>query len=261
MKYTVRQLANLAGVTVRTLHYYDQIGLLTPSAYGENRYRYYGEEAVLRLQQILFFRELDFSLEDIQAILDQPEFDTVQALQTHKQALQHKVQRLTSLIHTIDKTMSHLKGKYEMNTNELFQGFDEEKQKRYEQEAIKQYGETNVRQSIKRWNSYSEQQQAQIKQEGGAIYTDLVAAMSTGPASQEVQALLGRWHQHLRHFYEPTPEVLRGLGNGYYEHPEFNSFFAALHPDLPAFLQQAITHYVEVLETEALTRELALLEA
>ncbi|MBN1310676.1 MAG: TipAS antibiotic-recognition domain-containing protein, partial [Anaerolineae bacterium] len=121
-----------------------------------------------------------------------------------------------------------------------------QKQKQYEQEAVNLWGDT-ARQSIKLWNSYTEQKKEQIKQEGGAIYTELVSAMSNGPANPEVQAILARWHQHLRYFYEPSLEVLRGLGNAYNEHPDFNATFTAMHPDLPAFLQQAITHYVDAL--------------
>ncbi|MBN1312654.1 MAG: TipAS antibiotic-recognition domain-containing protein, partial [Anaerolineae bacterium] len=126
----------------------------------------------------------------------------------------------------------------------IFEGFGEEKQKEYEQEAIKMWGDS-ARKSIKLWNSYTDQQKEQIKQEGGAIYADLVDAMSKGPESPEVQAILVRWHEHLRHFYEPTWEALRGLGNAYYEHPDFNSTFTAMHPDLPAFLQRAITYYCQ----------------
>src|SRR5690606_22198431 len=88
MNYTVRQLAQLAGVSVRTLHYYDEIGLLRPSRVGENGYRYYDEPEVLRLQQILLYKELELSLEEIGSLLDQPDFDVLRALEDHKRALQ-----------------------------------------------------------------------------------------------------------------------------------------------------------------------------
>jgi MerR family transcriptional regulator, thiopeptide resistance regulator len=249
--YTVKQMARLAGVTVRTLHYYDQIGLLPPTAYGDNGYRYYGEEAILRLQQILFFRELDFSLDEIRAVLDQPGFDIVQALRAHRKALEAKAGRLRELIGTIDKTIAYIEGDYRMKAQEMFEGFSEEQQKAYEQEAMTLYGEATVRESMRRWNGYTEEQRSQIKREGGAIYAGLVEQMHRGPASPETQEILGRWHQHLRYFYEPSLEVLRGLGNAYNEDPRFNAFFTAIHPDLPPFLQEAITHYVDVLEPEA----------
>ena len=135
MVYTVKQLADLAGVSRRTLHYYDEIDLLKPSEKADNGYRYYDDAAVLRLQQILFFRELGLSLDEIGTAVDAPDFDILQALQTHRQALEQKAKRLDSLIQTIDKTIDHLEGNIEMSTNEFFTGFDEETQKAYEKEA------------------------------------------------------------------------------------------------------------------------------
>lgn len=258
--HTVKQLSQLAGVSVRTLHYYDEIGLLKPSSVGENGYRHYSDENLFRLQQILFFREMDLDLLQIKKILDNKQFDSVTALQSHRQMLQEKVTRLQTLIQTVDTTIMHLIGEVNMSKKKIFEGFSEEKQKQYEQQAMKEYGEDSVRQSIKLWNSYTEAQKEQIKQEGSAIYLDLAANMGNGIESPEIQATLGRWHQHLRHFYEPSLEVLRGLGNTYNEHPDFNATFTAIHPDLPAFLQKAITCYVDALELEWLERELAILE-
>lgn len=258
--YTVKQLSSLAGVSIRTLHYYDEIGLLKPSKVGRNNYRYYTDEALFRLQQILFFREMELNLEQIKAILDAPNFDLVTALQSHRQTLQEKIERLQTLIHTVDTSILHLVGEVKMSQKKIFEGFSEEKQKQYEQEAMQQFGEDRVKESIKLWNSYTDAQKEQIKQEGSQVYLDLVKNMDKGHASPDVQAILVRWHQHMRYFYEPSLEVLRGLGNGYNEHPDFNATFTAIHPDLPAFLQKAITHYVDVLETEWLERELAILE-
>ncbi len=248
--YTIKQLSNLAGVTVRTLHYYDEIELLRPSAIGENGYRYYGDEALYRLQQILFFREMGLGLLQIKQIIDSPEFDLVAALRSHRNALQEKIARLQSLIGTIDSTIMHLAGEVEMSKKTIFAGFGEEKQKEYEREAAEMFGEEIVARSMRNWNSYSAEEKERIKAEGGAIYIDLAAHMNEGAESPEVQAILARWHQHIRYFYEPTPEILRGLGIHYYEHPDFNATFTAIHPDLPAFLQKAIAHYVDVLEAK-----------
>src|SRR5512138_552953 len=126
--FTVKQLSELAGVTPRTLHHYDAIGLLKPSRVGENGYRYYGEEALLRLQQILFFREMDLGLLQIKEIVDSPDFDLVTALRSHRHALQEKVGRLQGLINTVDSTIIHLVGEVDMSKKQLFAGFSEEKQ-------------------------------------------------------------------------------------------------------------------------------------
>ncbi|MBF8284238.1 MAG: Transcriptional regulator MerR family, partial [Anaerolineales bacterium] len=107
MDYTVKQLSNLAGVSVRTLHFYDEIGLLRPTRVGANGYRYYGDAAVLRLQQILFYKELGLSLDEIAEVLDQPDFDVVRALEAHRRALQQRLGRLRHLMKTVDRTIAH----------------------------------------------------------------------------------------------------------------------------------------------------------
>jgi MerR family transcriptional regulator, thiopeptide resistance regulator len=246
--YTVKQLSDLAGVSIRTLHYYDEIGLLEPASVGQNGYRYYDETDLLKLQQILFFREMDLGLLQIKDIVDRPEFDLLSALQAHRRALQDKIQRLQCLIDTVDSTLMHLTGDVEMSKKQLFAGFSEEKQKQYEQEAIEQFGEDAVRPSIQRWNSYSAEKKQQIMTESGAIYTDLIGVMDKGPASADVHAILARWHQHMRYFYEPSLETLRGLGQHYNSHPEFHATFEKMHPDLPQFLEEAIGIYVDKLE-------------
>lgn len=245
MGYTVKQLAEIAGVSVRTLHYYDEIGLLAPSAVRENGYRVYRDEAVLRLQQILFFRELDFSLNEIRDMLDRPGFDLGAALQLQREALQNRVQRLAGLIDTIDKTVRHLKGEIAMSAEELFAGFDEAKQAEYEQEIEAKYGGKLLNESRRNWSRYTAADKERIKQEGGAVYRDLVRLIHADPASPEVQAVMARWHQNIRHFYEPSREVLRGLGQMYAEHPDFIVTFTRLHPDLPEFLRRATEVYAE----------------
>jgi DNA-binding transcriptional MerR regulator len=255
--YTVKQLSDLAGVSVRTLHYYDEIGLLVPSSVGENGYRHYDAESVLRLQQILFYREIGLGLLQIKDVLDSPAFDLVSALQSHRVVLQERIERLQSLVNTVDSTIMHLVGEVPMSNNKkLFEAFNlsEEKQKQYEQEIINdpRYDQDKVRESQRKWSSYTAAQKQKIGEEGNAVYADLIAAIERGASAEsaEVQAMIARWHQHLHYFYTPTPEILRGLGHMYNEHPDFIANFQKLHPDLPAFLEQAITHYCDVLVTE-----------
>jgi len=140
----------------------------------------------------------------------------------------------------------------------LFPGISQEKQKQYEEEAANMWGDS-VRQSHRLWNSYSDGQKAAIMQEGSDIYNEIIANMHKGPESPFIQALLVRWHQHLRYFYEPSMEVLRGLGDTYHDHPDFNATFTAMHPDLPGFLKNAIGLYVDELETQWLEQELGIL--
>ena len=133
-----------------------------------------------------------------------------------------------------------------MSQKQLFEGFSEEKQKEYEKEIRRRYGDKAF-EGVTDWNSYSAGQKAKIRAEGDAIYRDLVGAMPKGPASPEVQAIIQRWRQHLRYFYEPSVERLQGLGHMYNEDPQFMATFQKIHPDLPAFLEKAITAYCEKL--------------
>jgi DNA-binding transcriptional MerR regulator len=251
MDHTVKQVANLAGVTRRTLHYYDEIGLLTPSSHGENGYRFYGEEAILRLQQILFYRELGLSLREIRAVLDRPDFDVLKALEMHRRALERKAERLRGLIATIEKTILHMKGQVEMSTQELFEGFDDETQARYEEQAARRWGEEYVKESRRRWNKYTAEEKSRIFAEAGEVYRGLVAHIGRDPSSKEVQSLIARWHENLRHFYEPTRDILLGLAEGYSQDAAFAAFFRKMHPALPEFLRRAIEHYCRAMPETA----------
>ncbi|HEX2623434.1 MAG TPA: MerR family transcriptional regulator [Phototrophicaceae bacterium] len=257
--YTVKQLSDLADISVRTLHYYDEIGLLRPSKVGSNSYRYYDDAAVLRLQQILFYREIGLELMQIKDILDDSKFDVVTALRSHRAVLQEKIHRLENLVGTVDSTIRHLAGEETMSKKKLFEGFNEEKQKEYEREARLQYGPDKVNESIKRWNSYSPTQRDQIMNESGQVYEDIVTAIDTGlaPDSDDVQKILVRWQENLRNFYEPTLDTLRGLGELYNTDPAFIANFQKLHPGLPEYLQAAITQYVDDLEYAEIERLLA----
>jgi len=123
MAYTVKQVAALSGVSVRTLHFYDETGLLAPAYVGTNGYRFYEEPQLLTLQQILFYRELGLELKQIKQVLGRAEFERVAALQSHRQVLEEKLTRTRSLLGTVDKTIAHLKGRKKMTTEEMFVGF------------------------------------------------------------------------------------------------------------------------------------------
>jgi len=145
------------------------------------------------------------------------------------------------------------------NRKPVFQIPSEEKQKEYERLARLQFDPKVVAESNQRWKSYTTEQRMRIGEEGNAVYSDLVDALEANvPAtSPEVQIILERWHNHLRYFYEPTLEILRGLGEHYNSEPDFIKNFQRLHPDLPAYLQEAITEYVNVLEDAEIRRMLA----
>jgi len=123
MAYTVKQVAAMSGVSVRTLHFYDETGLLKPAYHRANGYRFYGEPQILTLQQILFYRELGFELKEIKRILERADFENVAALESHRQVLEKNLTRTHRLLETIDKTIQHLKGTKKMKREEMFAGF------------------------------------------------------------------------------------------------------------------------------------------
>jgi len=240
MVYTVKQLADLADISPRTLHYYDEIKLLKPSSYGENRYRYYDDEAMLRLQQILFYREMGLNLQKIQKLLDQPDFDVINALQSHKVTLGKQVKRLNRLISTVDKTINHLTGGTEMSKKEIFEGFSEEQQEKYAEEARQCWDPQLVDESMNRWKSYSEEKKQAIMEEGQAIYQGIFDTMVSDYSSPEIQSLVAQWHQNMRNFYEPSIPMLRGLGQMYVNSPDCRATFENFSPEFPEFLCAAI---------------------
>jgi DNA-binding transcriptional MerR regulator len=243
--YTVKQLSTLAGVTPRTLHHYDQIGLLKPESIGENGYRYYGEKSMLRLQQILFYRELDMPLDEIKKIMGRRDFDVLAALEDHKLELQKRIRRLGHLIETVDKTINHLKGENIMSPKGLFEGFSEEQQEEYAKQAEQMYDPETVRASNRKWKSYSAEKKQAILDEGKQVYLDMIAVMPKGADSPEVQAIVERWREHMDYFWTPNLDQLLALANMYGESPDFKANFDQMHPDLADFMRAAVKIYVE----------------
>lgn len=243
--YTIKKLSDLAGVTRRALHYYDEIGLLRPTEKSGNGYRWYSDQDLLRLQQILLYREAGMSLGKIKQILDRTSFDKVSALKEHMEVLQKQRTRLEGLITTVKQTINYLLGAENMSPKQLFKAFNEEEEKKYENEAMQMYDPETVKESYTRWRSYSKSEKQRIGEEGNAAYEALVLAMSHGPASPEAQAGVDRWRKHMAYFWVPNDEQLVGLADLYNEDPRFKANFDKVHPDLAYFLREAVKIYVE----------------
>jgi len=242
--YTVKQLADISGVTPRALRHYHKIGLLKPTKLGENGYRYYGEEAAYRLQQILFYRELDMPLDEIRSILGKPDFDILAALHDHRSALLAELGRLRRLIRTIDNTVESLEGDTKMQPKRLFEGFSDEEQEHLAAEASRRWDPQTVRDSNQRWKGYSPEEKQRILEEGKRLYEDLAAAMPKGADSREVQQIVQRWRHHLEHFWSPTDKQLLGLADLYNEDPRFRQSYEAVAPGLAGFLREAVDIFV-----------------
>jgi len=243
MMYSVKQLARLAGVSVRTLHYYDHIGLLKPSSYGENGYRYYDESSVILLQQILFFRELGFALDEIRTIVGQPGFNVRRALEEHRVLLTKRADRIAELLKTVDKTIRKIEGEIDMDIKEYYQGFSDAQIEEYRKEARQRWGEDIVRDSESRVLKMGKQRMTELQSEGGAIFQTLAELMPKGAASPEVQEQVAKWRGWLEHFSAYSDEAVLGLARMYSEDSRFAAFFEKYHPDMPAFFTRAVEHY------------------
>ena len=261
--YTVSRLAKMAGVSVRTLHHYDEIGLLRPYARTAAGYRLYGKKDLLRLQQILFFRELDVALEDIRQILDDPAFDLVVALESHRRLLQERSLRIGRLLNTIDRTIlkltehdmdDHDMGEYDMGDydmgdkvtdEELYAGFTDEQVERYEREVREQYDPELVAESNRRVRNMSKGQWQAMQKEGEEVHLGLAALMERPVDDAEVQALIARHYAMMNQFYPVSAEIYRGLGQMYVTNDEFRAFYDKVRPGLADFLQPAMAYYAE----------------
>ncbi len=245
--YTVSRLAKLAGVSVRTLHHYDEIGILKPSFRSDNGYRGYKREELLRLQQILFYREMDFSLTEIKDILDDPEYDEVQALVKHRQTIEERIGRLSNLLATIDKTIKHYKEEtMTLTDEELYEGFSKEKIERYKKEVDDKYDPELVKTSRERMGKMSRREWYETKDEGEKISKDMSELMGNSSTdSKEVQAIIKRHHAWIEKFYTANAETYKGLGKTYVENPEFRAYYDKFKPGLAEFLCAAMEYYAD----------------
>ncbi len=243
-EYTVQQLAKIAGVSVRTLHHYDHIGLLKPSSRNAARYRFYGEKELLRLQQILFFRELDFSLDEIARILDSPGFNPVEALEAHRKELTIRAERLGMLLETIDKTIKKLKGeKIKMADEELYGGLSKEQAEAYAAEARERWDAKLVDESNDRVTKWTKEKWAEMNGELDDILRQLAGLMGTSANDTRVQVLIARHYAYLNNFYDVKVDMYSGLGRFYVEDSRFRAYFEKYRPGLTDYLAEAIDIY------------------
>jgi DNA-binding transcriptional MerR regulator len=249
MEYTVKKLAKASGVSVRTLHFYDEIGLLKPAFVGANGYRFYGEAQLLRLQQILFYRELGFDLKEIKRVIGRRGFERVTALQSHRKALLEKIEREQQLIVTIDKTIEHLKGKRKMKTEEMFVGFSPEVQAKHEEYLVDRFGPTmksSIEESKGRVKNWTKSDWERSGAEFNSICADLVSAMKgKEPAeSAGVQAIIRRHFEWLKQFWMPNKESYVGHGCLITD-SDLRKPFEAHDPGLPAFMAAGMRVFAE----------------
>ena len=210
----INEAARLDGVSERTLRYYDRIGLLRPSSMTESGYRLYDEDALRRLQQILFFRELGFPLAQIREIMDSPGYDKDDALRRHRLLLIDERDRLNGLIDLAERT---LKGESDMSFDAFDRSGIDSQRDAYAKEARERWGNTHAyAESEQKTAGYGKEQWAAIQQEADAIFAAFAALRGYAPDEPGVQELVARWQAHItRHYYACTKEILAGLGQMY----------------------------------------------
>jgi DNA-binding transcriptional MerR regulator len=249
MTYTTGKVADMTHVSVRTLHYYDAIGLLNPSYETASGYRLYADGDLELLQQVLFFRSLGFPLAQIKAIVQSPAFDRREALEAHRTALLERRRTVEALLAAVDHSIEALDKGETMDKKEMFDAFDEraleEHRTKYADEAKQRWGTTDAyAESQKRTSKYTREDWERIQQEGAEIREGLAALMSRSPSDPNVQGLVKRFHEHMNNnFYTCSLEMLSGLGDMYVNDPRFTATYEKVRPGLAVFLRDAIKVY------------------
>lgn len=243
MEYSIQQLAKKAGVTTRALRHYDAVGLLSPSRLGKNGYRHYGEPELVRLQQVLFYRELDYPLPEIKRLLDHPRFNVVESLTYQKGMLQLKKKRLEGIIKTINETINAMNNNQPVSDQDMYGSLSQKEIESYKKEAKERWGNTDAyRQSQERVKKFTKEDWQKIKADTDANLRALVALLDAGkkPDDPEVQAEVVKHHAGIDRFYDCTMQIYRGLAEGYVADQRFADFYREYDERLPEFLSAAM---------------------
>lgn len=254
MEYTVQKLGRLAGVSTRTLRYYDEIGILKPARINSSGYRIYSKAEVDRLQQILFYRELGVSLESIKNIVTAPSFDGAKALREHHEKLLEKRAQLDLLIENVEKTIALTEGRIVMSDKEKFEGFKQklidDNEKKYGREIREKYGDEAVEKSNKKLKGMTEQQYEEVTRLSNEIMETLHAAFKTGdPAGELAQKAADLHRQWLSYYWDGyTKEAHAGLAQMYVDDKRFTAHYDKDQPGIAEFLRDAILIYTGMMK-------------
>jgi DNA-binding transcriptional MerR regulator len=241
--YPVGRVADLAGITVRTLHHYDEIGLLSPSGRSAAGYRIYEEEDLERLQRVLFYRELGFTLEEIATIVDDPDTDAVGHLRHQRRLLNERIGRLQEMVAAIDHEMEAREMDIKLTPEERLEVFGDFDPKEHAGEAEERWGDTDAyRQSSRRVSNYTKEDWQKIKAEQEEVTANLAAVFESGaaPGSEEAMAAAEAHRRHIsRWYYDCSHQMHRGLGEMYAGDERFRANYDSLSPGLSEFIRDA----------------------
>jgi DNA-binding transcriptional MerR regulator len=244
MGYSVGQVAAFAGVTVRTLHHYDEIGLLSPGERTGAGYRRYTEPDLDRLQRILFYRELGFSLEEIATILDEPGAGPMTHLRRQHELLRRRIGKLQEMVAAVEKAMEAQTMGISLTPQERFEVFGDFDPDAHAQEAEERWGGTDAfEQSRRRTAAYTKEDWLRIKEEAGEVVRAFAAAFEAGVGADGVQAMdvAERHREHIsRWFYDCSLEIHKGLGDMYVADPRFAANYEQVAEGLAAYVRDAV---------------------
>jgi DNA-binding transcriptional MerR regulator len=249
MEYTINKLAKLAGVSTRTLRYYDELGLLSPARVSSNGYRIYGQKEIDRLQQILFYRELGVSLEEIRNILASKDFDGLSALESHLTALLARREQLNLLVANVEKTIKTMKGEMIMSDQEKFEGFLQKlvdhNEHQYGEEARAKYGDERVNRSNAKVLNMSKEQFTELERLTEDLNETLKAAFEQGDPASELAQKACELHKRWLCFYwdDYSKEAHKGVTQMYVDDPRFTAYYDKISPGCAAFLRDAVAIY------------------
>jgi DNA-binding transcriptional MerR regulator len=249
MEYTVQKLGQIAGISTRTLRYYDEFGILKPARINSSGYRIYGQAEVDRLQQILFYRELGVSLESIKDIVTAPAFDGAQALRDHRQKLLEKREQLDLLIMNVDRTIALTEGRINMSDKEKFEGFKQklvdDNEKNYGKEVREKYGEDTVNKSNAKVKNMSQEQYDEVTKLANQLTETLQSAFQTGDPAGELAQRAADLHRQWLSFYwdSYTKEAHAGVAQMYVDDERFTAYYDKVQPGTAVFLRDAVHIY------------------
>lgn len=236
----IHEVAQRAGVTERTLRYYDGMGLLSPQRVTEAGYRVYGEAELLRLRQILLFREMGFSLSEIRELMARADYDCREALAGQRELLLSKRRRLDGMIALVESAM---KGEQDLSFAQFKQGEREEERRAYAEEAKARWGHTAAYQESER-RAEGRDDQAIWQGEGAKLLAAFAALRGQDPAGEAAQALVAEWQAFItKHYYACTKPILAGLGQMYAADERFARFIDEQGEGTAALMAQAIEAY------------------
>ena len=242
--YSVTDLASFSGVSVRTLHHYDQLGLLSPVKRKENGARVYDRESLYRIQQILFYKEIGFSLKEIGQFLLESPTDRVEWLKQQKDRILSERDRMTQLLKTIESTITELKNKNGMmNERELYAGFSREEMANMRKEVAERWGADTLEESETKLKKKTPAEFKQLKEEGEAIVKRLGESMSLPIDHPEVQDLIHEYFVHQQEFRPIDKEQYAQLGQLYIDDERFKAYYEKRKEGLAQFVHEAIAYF------------------